>query len=56
MDANMNAILARWGFRPIDSNGHPTADEPAPEPQVRESSEEVKAIAKKILESPDVKL
>jgi hypothetical protein len=21
MDANMNAILARWGFRPIDSNG-----------------------------------
>jgi len=54
----MNAPwLKIWGFKKIDSNGHPTADEPVSEPQkARESSEEVMAIAKRILESPDVKL
>src|SRR5713101_3573567 len=47
---NMQAPwLKIWGFRRIDSNDHP-ADEPAPDPQKQEPSEEVKAIAKKILE------
>ncbi len=53
MDANMKATLARWGFRPVDSKGHPKADsESAP----KKSDESVKEIAKKILESPDVEL
>ena len=55
MDANMNAILARWGF-PVNESGQPKAVDSAPTPQPKDN-EETRKLAQKILTTmSDVKL
>ncbi len=59
-DANMNAILVKWGFRPITSDGKVKTDsEPqqlqkTPDKQIDEATRS--EIAQKILTIPDVKI
>lgn len=53
MDPSFKAMLARWGFRPIDSNGHPTADEQKPEKQ---PDGKTRKIVEEINKTPDVNI
>lgn len=38
--------LAKWGFKPVDSNGHPQLDEP---PQEQKPEHDAREITKAIL-------
>jgi hypothetical protein len=58
-DANMDAILKRWNFRPIGNNGRLLTDgepqQPLKSPD-KQTDEATREIAQKILTMPDVKL
>jgi hypothetical protein len=43
-DANMVAILAKWGFKPVDSNGQPLV-----QPQEVKQDSSIREMAKQLL-------
>jgi len=49
-------MLAKWGFRPIDSNGQPTVSELMPEEKSDKPKSNSAELAKQILSTPDVQI